>query len=80
MRPKQTEAGKAVQEAREVARNALAWRARERVLLAASYEKPFDEPGDEAACRCGACGLPMPLSPPEHGVPGAWWCSYCGEY
>ena len=78
MRPEQTEAGEAAQEAREVARNALAWRARERALLAASREKPFDEPGDEAARRCGACGLPLLPSPrcrtgwPRTARPQCW--------
>lgn len=74
----QTRAEERAQEAREARRNALAWR--ERDLLAASREKPDDEPGDQAATHCGACGLPLRSSPPEHGAPETWWCSHCGEY
>lgn len=74
----QTQAEERAQEAREARRNARAWR--ECDLLAASREKPLDEPGDEAARSCSACGLPLLPSPPEHGMPGAWWCTHCGEY
>ena len=41
----ESEAEEVEQEVREARRNAVAWR--ERGLLAASREKPADEPGDE---------------------------------